>query len=580
MNKSVYCGEINDKCLNQKITVNGWIKKNRKLGSLIFIDLYDFSGIVQIIINAENAYFSVVESLPKESVVSVIGQVQIRSNINHELKTGKYEICLEEIIVYSKSLTPPFLIQDNTDGLEELRMKYRYLDLRRPINHQKIAFRSKVNQSLRTFLTNNGFIEIETPILSKQTPEGARDFLVPTRTKKFYALPQSPQLYKQLLMVSGFNKYFQIARCFRDEDLRADRQPEFTQLDIEISFLSMEFIMELIEKMIVSLFKNVMNIELKIPFEKIDYFYALENYGTDKPDLRYGMQIIDVSKYFQKTNFKIFADALNNNKVIKAIIVDEHELSKSQIKELEKYAFDNKCKGLAWLYTDLTQKKFVGSIANVVEKEIIEKIFMDHHIEKGTILMVADESKNALSAMGAIRIEAAKLTNIKYNKEYAFCWVINWPLFEYDEQQKKYTSAHHPFTAPIDKCIDDFDIHPKKAFAKAYDIVLNGFELGGGSIRIHDFNLQKKMFSFLGISENEANDKFGFFMNAFNYGIPPHGGIAIGIDRLVMLLTNSNNIREVIAFPKNSSGVDLMMETPSKINQCLLDELSLKQSKE
>lgn len=580
MNKSVYCGEINDKCLNQKITVNGWIKKNRKLGSLIFIDLYDFSGVVQIVINAENAYFSVVESLPKESVVSVIGQVQIRSNINHELKTGKYEICLEEIIVYSKSLTPPFLIQDNTDGLEELRMKYRYLDLRRPINHQKIAFRSKVNQSLRTFLTNNGFIEIETPILSKQTPEGARDFLVPTRTKKFYALPQSPQLYKQLLMVSGFNKYFQIARCFRDEDLRADRQPEFTQLDIEISFLSMEFIMELIEKMIVSLFKNVMNIELKIPFEKIDYFYALENYGTDKPDLRYGMQIIDVSKYFQKTNFKIFADALNNNKVIKAIIVDEHELSKSQIKELEKYAFDNKCKGLAWLYTDLTQKKFVGSIANVVEKEIIEKIFIDYNIKKGTILMVADESKNALSAMGAIRIEAAKLIDIKYNKEYAFCWVINWPLFEYDEQQKKYTSAHHPFTAPIDKCIDDFDIHPKKAFAKAYDIVLNGFELGGGSIRIHDFNLQKKMFSFLGISENEANDKFGFFMNAFNYGIPPHGGIAIGIDRLVMLLTNSNNIREVIAFPKNSSGVDLMMETPSKINQCLLDELSLKQSKE
>lgn len=580
MNKSVYCGEINDKCLNQKITVNGWIKKNRKLGSLIFIDLYDFSGVVQIVINAENAYFSVVESLPKESVVSVIGQVQIRSNINHELKTGKYEICLEEIIVYSKSLTPPFLIQDNTDGLEELRMKYRYLDLRRPINYQKIAFRSKVNQSLRTFLTNNGFIEIETPILSKQTPEGARDFLVPTRTKKFYALPQSPQLYKQLLMVSGFNKYFQIARCFRDEDLRADRQPEFTQLDIEISFLSMEFIMELIEKMIVSLFKNVMNIELKIPFEKIDYFYALENYGTDKPDLRYGMQIIDVSKYFQKTNFKIFADALNNNKVIKAIIVDEHELSKSQIKELEKYAFDNKCKGLAWLYIDLTQKKFLGSIANVVEKTTIEKIFMDHQIEKGTILMVADETKNALSAMGAIRIEAAKLINIKYNKEYAFCWVINWPLFEYDEQQKKYTSAHHPFTAPIDKCIDDFDIHPKKAFAKAYDIVLNGFELGGGSIRIHDFNLQKKMFSFLGISENEANDKFGFFMNAFNYGIPPHGGIAIGIDRLVMLLTNSNNIREVIAFPKNSSGVDLMMETPSKINQCLLDELSLKQSKE
>ena len=580
MNKSVYCGEINDKCLNQKITVNGWIKKNRKLGSLIFIDLYDFSGVVQIVINAENAYFSVVESLPKESVVSVTGQVQIRSNINHELKTGKYEICLEEIIVYSKSLTPPFLIQDNTDGLEELRMKYRYLDLRRPINYQKIAFRSKVNQSLRTFLTNNGFIEIETPILSKQTPEGARDFLVPTRTKKFYALPQSPQLYKQLLMVSGFNKYFQIARCFRDEDLRADRQPEFTQLDIEISFLSMEFIMELIEKMIVSLFKNVMNIELKIPFEKIDYFYALENYGTDKPDLRYGMQIIDVSKYFQKTNFKIFADALNNNKVIKAIIVDEHELSKSQIKELEKYAFDNKCKGLAWLYTDLTQKKFVGSIANVVEKEIIEKIFIDYNIKKGTILMVADESKNALSAMGAIRIEAAKLTNIKYNKEYAFCWVINWPLFEYDEQQKKYTSAHHPFTAPIDKCIDDFDIHPKKAFAKAYDIVLNGFELGGGSIRIHDFNLQKKMFSFLGISENEVNDKFGFFMNAFNYGIPPHGGIAIGIDRLVMLLTNSNNIREVIAFPKNSSGIDLMMETPSKINQCLLDELSLKQSKE
>lgn len=575
MKKYLYCNDIAKEHVGKKVLINGWIKKNRKLGSLIFLDIYDRSGIVQVVVNEKNKNFNIVSSISKESVVQVTGIVQLRSNPNKELKTGLYEIDLDNIIIYSKSLTPPFLIQDNTDGLEDIRFKYRYLDLRRPEMQNKIILRSKILHSLRTFLINNDFVEIETPILSKQTPEGARDFLVPTRSKKFYALPQSPQIYKQLLMVSGFLKYFQIAKCFRDEDLRADRQPEFTQLDIETSFLTQDEIMNYIEEMIIHIFNDVMKINIKTPFERMEYQYAMDNYGSDKPDLRFDMKIIDVTNYFKNTQFRVFLNTINNKNVIKSIIVEDYELSKSNIKELEKYALDNKAKGLAWVYYD-GQKNSSGSIANVVEQEIICKIFNDNKIKKGTILFVADSNSIALSSLGAIRLAVSKMINIKYKKDYAFCWIVNWPLFEYSDEEKKYVSAHHPFTSPTNDTIETFDKKPELAKAQAYDIVLNGYELGGGSIRIFDKDVQSRVFRFLGLSDSEIKDKFGFLIDAFNYGVPPHGGLAIGLDRFIMLLTNSNNIREVIAFPKNSSGTCLMMNNPTDVSDELLKDISLK----
>ncbi len=575
MKNYLYCNGISEKHLGKEVVLNGWVKKNRKLGSIIFMDIYDRTGIVQVVINEKNKFFQQALSITKESVVSIKGKVVLRSNPNKELSTGLYEIELDSIILHSKSLTPPFLIQENTDGLEDIRLKYRYLDLRRPNIQKNIIFRSKVIHALRTFLIDNDFIEIETPILSKQTPEGARDYIVPTRSKKFYALPQSPQIYKQLLMVSGFLRYFQVAKCFRDEDLRADRQPEFTQLDIETSFFKQEDIMELIENLMVHVFKTVMNVNLTIPFQRIDYTYAMENYGCDKPDLRYGMKILDVSKYFISTKFKVFSNSLNESKTIRAIIVDEIELSKNQVSQLEKFAIDNNAKGLAWLYFDGNKNKS-GSIANIVEEEIIKSIFNDNKIKTGTILFVADKKDVALSALGAIRVETAKMINIKYEKDFAFCWVVNWPLFEYSEEEKKYVSAHHPFTSPTLDTIDTFDKDPKNAKAQSYDIVLNGFEIGGGSIRIHDHQVQSRVFRYLGLSNDQIKEKFGFLLNAFNYGVPPHGGIALGLDRFIMILSNSSNIREIIAFPKNSSGYDLMMETPSNVDEESLKELFIK----
>lgn len=570
----IFCNDISNKCLNKIVSINGWVKKNRKLGNLIFIDLYDRSGIVQIVVDEKNKFFSQCQNITKESVINVVGKVVKRSNPNKDLPTGNYEILLEELKVFSKAKTPPFLIQEETDGLEDIRLKYRYLDLRRPNVQKNIILRSKIINSFRSFFVDNDFVEIETPYLSKQTPEGARDYLVPTRNQTFYALPQSPQIYKQLLMASGMMRYFQVARCFRDEDLRADRQPEFTQLDIEMSFVNQDNIIDILENAFKFVFKKALDVDVKIPFQRMDYKYAMENYGSDKPDLRFDYKILDFNKYFNKTSFMIFKNILSNKGFVKGILIDTKELSKSEIKTLEKIALDNGAKGLAWL-TIKNKEVSNGSIAKVIEKDIIDEIIKDFKFNNGTIVFVADNFDTSLKSLGAIRKELPKVADIKLDKEFAFAWILNWPLYEYSAEEDRFVSAHHPFTSPSIDTLENFDIDKENAKAQAYDIVLNGYEIGGGSIRIYDRKIQERVFKSLGLSTEEINDKFGFLLNAFEYGVPPHGGIALGIDRLVMIMTNSDSIRDVIAFPKNSKGIDTMMNTPSDVDSKSLSELGI-----
>ena len=570
----IFCNDISNKHLNKKVSLNGWVKKNRKLGNLIFIDLYDRTGIVQIVVDEKNKFFSQCQGITKESVINVVGKVVKRSNPNKDLPTGDFEVLLEELTIFSKSKTPPFLIQEQTDGLEDIRLKYRYLDLRRSNVQKNIILRSNIINSFRSFFVNNGFVEVETPYLSKQTPEGARDYLVPTRNQTFYALPQSPQIYKQLLMVSGMMRYFQVARCFRDEDLRADRQPEFTQLDLEMSFVKQDDIISVMEEAFKFAFKKALNINIKTPFERMDYEYAINNYGSDKPDLRFDYKIIDFGKYFKNTNFMIFKNILSKNGFIKGLLIDTKELGKNEIKLLEKVALDNGAKGLAWL--TLKNKEVTnGSIAKIIEKEIINEITKDFKFNNGTIVFVADSLDTTLKSLGAIRKELPKVADVKLNKQFAFAWIVNWPLYEYSEEEKRFVSAHHPFTSPSIETLTNFDTDKKNAKAQAYDIVLNGYEVGGGSIRIYDKEIQKRVFKSLGLSDKEINDKFGFLLSAFEYGVPPHGGIALGLDRLVMIMTDSESIRDVIAFPKNSKGIDSMMNTPSDVDKKSLDDLGI-----
>lgn len=570
----IFCNDISNKHLNKKVSLNGWVKKNRKLGNLIFIDLYDRTGIVQIVVDEKNKFFSQCQGITKESVINVVGEVVKRSNPNKDLPTGDFEVLLEELTIFSKSKTPPFLIQEQTDGLEDIRLKYRYLDLRRSNVQKNIILRSNIINSFRSFFVDNGFIEVETPYLSKQTPEGARDYLVPTRNQTFYALPQSPQIYKQLLMVSGMMRYFQVARCFRDEDLRADRQPEFTQLDLEMSFVKQDDIISVMEEAFKFVFKKALNINIKTPFERMDYEHAINNYGSDKPDLRFDYKIIDFGKYFKNTNFMIFKNILSKNGFIKGLLIDTKELGKNEIKLLEKVALDNGAKGLAWLI--LKNKEVTnGSIAKVIEKEIINQITKDFKFNNGTIVFVADSLDTTLKSLGAIRKELPKVADVKLDKQFAFAWIVNWPLYEYSEEEKRFVSAHHPFTSPSIETLTNFDTDKKNAKAQAYDIVLNGYEVGGGSIRIYDKEIQERVFKSLGLSDKEINDKFGFLLSAFEYGVPPHGGIALGLDRLVMIMTDSESIRDVIAFPKNSKGIDSMMNTPSDVDKKSLDDLGI-----
>ncbi len=570
-----YCGEITNQLIKQNVLIKGWVKKNRKLGKLLFLDIRDRSGIVQVVIDDKNINFELVKNLKRESVVEITGVVSLRKTSNDEIKNGDVEIVLSSIIVDSIADTTPLIIEDDTDALEDTRMNYRFLDLRRPIMQQNLMFRSQVVNRMRQFFVDNGFIEVETPILGKPTPEGARDYLVPSRISagKFYALPQSPQIYKQLLMVSGFDRYFQVAKCFRDEDLRSDRQPEFTQLDIEMSFTNELEIQTLIEKLCQDVFKKVMNIDLSIPFKRMDYDVAMNKYGSDKPDLRFGLELIDATNFFKNTEFNLFKNAISNKHVIKTIIIDKI-LTKKDVSELEKYARDMHAKGLAWLSYD--GQNYQGSIANHVNLTTLIDFLKQHNKTIGTVLFIVDELKIANEALGLVRNILGDKLDLKKSNQFEFVWIVNWPLFEYDDKENKFLPAHHPFTQPQDDYHSNFDTNKSDALAKAYDIVLNGYELGGGSIRIIDPNMQTRMFKTIGLNEQEIRNKFGYLLDAFRYGVPPHGGIAIGIDRMISLMLGLTNIRDVIAFPKNAHAIDQMLKAPSNVNSQELLDLHLK----
>ncbi len=569
------CGLINSNDIDQQIKIVGWVKKNRKMGKLIFLDISDREGFVQVVLNQECNGFDIAGDITRESIVEVFGTVQKRLNINDKIVNGDIELIATFVKVLSKAKTTPILVENQTDALEDTRMKYRYLDLRRPIVREKIMFRSNFLHSMREYLINSNFIDVETPILTKPTPEGARDYIVPTRNNinSFFALPQSPQIYKQLLMVAGFESYFQIARCFRDEDLRLDRQPEFTQLDIEMSFCNEQIIMSNVESMLKHSIKKTMNIDIKTPFRHISYSEAMTKYGTDKPDLRFGLEIVDITHFMNGTEFKIFDNILKSNGSIKCILLNNQALNKKEVEVLKKYALDNGA-DLAFLTFengDITN----GSIKNVLEPGILANIRSHFKMNTCTMLICGGNNSVITKALGAVRTKANDIYKYADENELNFLWVVDWPLFEFDKETNKYHAAHHPFTSPSLETISSFDSDKKAAKARAYDIVLNGYEIGGGSIRITDSEIQTRMFKAIGLSNDEIKNKFSFLLEAFEYGVPPHGGLAIGIDRLLMILTKSESIRDVIAFAKNSKGHDLMMGAPTFADQKTIDELKI-----
>lgn len=565
---------IND--VDSKVTLVGWVNKRRNFGSLVFIDLRDRSGLVQLVFN-ENLSQQI-KDVRNEYILQVEGLVKERKDKNPAMPTGDIEIEVESVKVINSAQTTPIIVADQTDALEDTRLKYRYLDLRRKPLQNNLIIRHRMMLDIRNYLSIRGFIEIETPILCRSTPEGARDYLVPSRISKgeFYALPQSPQLYKQLLMVGGMEKYFQIARCFRDEDLRADRQPEFTQVDIEMSFINEEDIFEVVEGLMNNIFEDIKGIKLTA-FKRIKYLDAMRLYGSDKPDTRFEMLLNDVSSLFENTEFGVFKTVLDNNGKIMCLVVKDaaNQYSRKKLDELQEYAKKHGAKALANLkYLD---DEFSGSIAKVISDD--EKTQLKHSLNLANndlILFVADQKRKAQTVLGALRVKLGHDLNLIDNDKYNFIWVVEFPMFDYSEEEGRFVAAHHPFTAPKDSDIDKLKDDKANCMSRAYDLVLNGYELLSGSIRIHDQEMQKKVFEAIGLSEQQANDKFGWFVEAFKYGTPPHGGVGIGLDRLTMILSGTDNIRDVIAFPKTASASDLMSEAPSPVDSAQLDELNIK----
>ena len=581
-NRTHTCGELNENSINESVILNGWISKVRDLGSVIFADLRDRYGKTQLVFNSDINLdaFNSAKKLSLEDVVGIQGKVVLRPDNakNSEIITGSIDIEVNSLIIYNKSLTPPFDINDRQSAMEDHRLKFRYLELRTKELQYNLKIRHKASILTRNFLSNENFIEIETPILMKSTPEGARDFLVPSRLHKgkFYALPQSPQTYKQLLMVSGFDRYFQIVKCFRDEDFRADRQPEFTQIDIEMSFINEEDIISLGTNLIKYIWKEILNIDLENKFPVLNYKDAINNYGSDKPDLRFDMKLLDFNSYIQESEFNTFKNIIDDGGIVKAIICpNAKNYSRKVIDELTDYIKTYYgAKGLAWF--KVNNNKFDGGIGRFFNEIIQEQIINDNNISDNSIVfLIGDTSKITLHAMGALRLKLGEREKLIKDNKWAPLWVVDFPLFEKDEKQNKLIPLHHPFTSPKSEDIDLLDKNPEQIRSLAYDIVMNGYELGGGSIRIHDSNTQKKIFDILGISDTEAEEKFGFLMNAFKYGAPPHGGMAFGFDRIVMLLAGSNQIRDVIAFPKTTSATSLMDNSPSNVDDNQLDELGL-----
>lgn len=566
------------KNVDEKVNLNGWVAKKRNLGGLLFIDLRDRSGIIQLVVKPENKHYELASSLKNESTINVKGTIQKRESINKNLKTGEIEVIVDDLTLYSMSKDIPFEITDDTTALEDTRLKYRYLDLRRNSLKNNMIMRAKALKSIREYLDNIGFLEMETPVLCKSTPEGARDFLVPSRISKgsFYALPQSPQLFKQLLMVSGFERYYQVAKCFRDEDLRADRQPEFTQLDMEMSFVNEEDIMNMTEGLFKKVFKDTINYDIELPLMRMKYDDAIEKYGSDKPDLRFEMPIIDLTEIFKDTEIQFLKTSLESNNIINCLVARNvaDKYSRKEIDKLTEFVKKYKATGLAYL--KVSENELTGSLKGLSEQETKDLYNKLELQENDLILIVTARYKITKDSLGALRCKLGTDLNLIDSNDYKFLWVTDFPAFEWSEEENRFMATHHPFTMPKDSDVDKLLNDKEHCYSKAYDIVCNGYEAGGGSIRIHDEKVQEKMFEALELTTEQIESKFGWFVEALKYGCPPHGGLALGLERLIMLLCKTTNIRDVMAFPKTASASDLMSEAPNVVDENQLKELGIK----
>ncbi len=583
LKRSHMCCDVSEELIGSEVTVMGWVQRRRDLGQLIFIALRDRTGLVQAVVDGNNSapeLFKKAESVRSEYVLAIRGKVAPRTegNVNKNMKTGAIEIIAEELRILSESETTPFQVEDEITVKDDLRLKYRYIDLRRPCQLKNMILRHKTAQVIRNFLSDEGFLEIETPVLGKSTPEGARDYLVPSRVHpgSFYGLPQSPQLYKQLLMVSGMDRYYQIAKCFRDEDLRADRQPEFTQVDMELSFVDVDDIIDVNERLIKKVFKEILDVDVPIPMQRMKYKDAMERYGSDKPDVRFGMELHNITDIVRETEFAVFKNAIEAGGSVRAINANGcGHYPRKQIDSLVEFVKTYKAKGLAWIVVN-DDGSLKSQIAKFFTPEKLQEIVDALEGKPGDLILIcADADRIVFDSLGALRCEIARRQELTRPDDFRFLWVTEFPMFEWDDEENRYVAEHHPFTCPMDEDLPLLDTDPSKVRAKAYDMVLNGFELGGGSIRIHRRDIQQKIFSLLGFSDEDAQERFGFLLDAFKYGVPPHGGLAFGFDRIIMLMTGSSSIRDVIAFPKVKDASCPLTDAPGTVDDKQLDELGI-----